>query len=230
MHRIVEPVVMPSLRRLSAGAALCLLTICLGGCHSGAPRSTSVDRTPFASIQFSPNAEPLTGGPLGHPKCEEALTGWFDRVDTNHDGVIDRDEFLADARLQFNRMDRHHAGYVTAFDLSEFRAPYESPPGSDAYPPESDRRGGVGSADGPNGHPGGSGGGSEDRARAMLLQRGPSVDTRADPVMSADKTLSFKVTLEDFVAQANDVFNGLDAAHDGRVTRSSVLAICEKPK
>ena len=62
------------------------------------------------SVIFSPNGEPLSGGTLGHPSCVEAIAGWFDRVDTNHDGIIDRNELLADARIQFLRMDRDGDG------------------------------------------------------------------------------------------------------------------------
>jgi len=161
----------------------------------------------------------LSGGPLGHPKCEEALSGWFDRIDANHDGVIDRSEFLADSQAQFARMDLHHAGYVTSGDLSEFRAPYESAPLEARAAEDSSGRRRSGD--------GGIGGPRDDSGRGAP-PRGPSVDTRADPVMSADKTLSFKVTLADFMAQANDIFNGLDHNHDDRVTRDAVLASCIK--
>src|SRR5208283_1509137 len=80
------------------------------------------------------------------------------------------------------------------------------------------------------GSPGGGTGSDRNDNTRRSSQRGPSVDTRADPVMSADKTLSFKVTLEDFIAQANDIFNGLDHNHDGRVTREAVLGTCPKQK
>lgn len=212
-------------RRLKSTILFCLLAVALDGCHGGGSPN---DRQTPVRIQFSPNAEPLSGGPLGHPKCEEALSGWFDRIDANHDGVIDRTEFLADSRQQFERMDLHHAGYVTSGDLSEFRAPYESAPGADGLPLE-DRQ--QGATEGPSGRRrsgNGEMGGPRDDSGRGSPPRGPSVDTRADPVMSADKTLSFKVTLADFMAQANDVFNGLDRNHDGRVTRDAVIATCIK--
>jgi Ca2+-binding EF-hand superfamily protein len=216
---------MPMRRRLRTATALGLAALALAGCHGGGSQPSAGNRLTVAGIQFSPNAEPLSGGPLGHPKCEEALSAWFDRTDANHDGAIDREEFLADARRQFDRMDRHHAGYVTSADLSAFRAPYESPPEpdqrSDALSSEDSGRRRPGGIPG-----GGMGSGSGNGGRGSP-QRGPSVDTRDDPVMSADKSLSFKVTLEDFIAQANDLFNGLDRNHDGRVTRDAVLEGCK---
>ncbi|HXP98405.1 MAG TPA: hypothetical protein VN809_16955 [Telmatospirillum sp.] len=206
--------------------ALCLAAVTLGGCFGG--RSGPPERAPAVRIQFSPNAEPLSGGPLGQPKCEDALSGWFDRVDANHDGTIDRDEFLADARLQFNRMDRHHAGYVTAADLSEFRAPYEPPQAAEG--PADGQYGDQRASDGSSGRRSSQGGVGGMFGGRSSQQRGLSVDTRADPVMSADKTLSFKVTSEEFIAQANDLFNGLDHNHDGRLTRDTVLGSCVKVK
>ncbi len=211
-------------RRLRSIVFLGLVAVALGGCHRG---GSSNDRPPpAASIRFSPNAEPLSGGPLGHPKCEEALAGWFDRTDADHDGVIDRAEFLADSQRQFDRMDQHHAGYVTSGDLSIFRAPYESVPGADDLPSETGPRDQQDSPGRRRDGGGPNGGTREGNGGAGSPPRDPIVDTRADPVMSADKTLSFKVTLADFLAQANDIFNGLDHNHDGRVTRDMVLGTC----
>ncbi len=169
-------------------------------------------------IIFSPNAEPLSGGPLGHPKCRDAIGAWFERVDGNHDGIIDRGEFLLDTQAQFERMDIHHAGYVTPADLSEYRAPYEPAGGGDSdigEPPPSERPSG-----GANEHHRAGGGG-----RAPT--RSPGVDTRADPVMSADKNLNFKVTEADFLIHANEVFVSLNSGHDERLTRDQVFTLCK---
>jgi len=80
---------------------------------------------PLDGPAVSPNAEPLSGGILGYPDCDEAMAKWFDRVDTNHDGVIDHVEFLADARAQFARMDIDHDGFITADELTTYRMPYQ---------------------------------------------------------------------------------------------------------
>lgn len=207
-------------RRLSRGMAV-LGVILLAGAIAGCAGRDSRDHVRPPSLRpilFSPNAEPLSGGPLGHPACEEAMSAWFDRVDANHDGVIDRTEFLTDARQQFERMDRHKAGYVTAADLSDYRAPYE--PQSTPVVPLNDPLASPSPYDRARG-------GTTSRPLPGAL-RGPEVDTRADPVMSADKSLNFKVTTADFMAQAEEIFAGLDHNHDGRVTRDAVVAGCSK--
>ena len=75
-------------------------------------------------VIYSPTGEPLSGGPLGHPVCVEAMGNWFDRVDANHDGSIDRREYLDEARRQFAAMDLDKAGSLTPSELAQYRAPY----------------------------------------------------------------------------------------------------------
>lgn len=197
------------LSRILLMAAIAGLAACGGGRYPPPP-------TRGNGILFSPNGEPLSGGPLGRPKCQQAIADWFSRTDRNHDGVIDLDEFLADNQEQFARMDVHHAGYVTAADLSEFRAPYESGPG--AMP--------GGGGDGPSA--GGSPGKGPGANGGRNGPRGPLVDTRADPVMSADKSLSFKVTAQDFTAHGREVFAELNASHDGRLTAGQAQTSCKE--
>jgi hypothetical protein len=199
--------------------AVIALSALLGACR-GHPEGGRQRVAP--PIVYSPNAEPLTGGPLGHPACEEALSAWFLRVDTNHDGTIDLGEFMADAATQFDRMDLYHSGFVTAADLSTYRAPYDGgvtyfdvPPPDTGTPDEKKPRSLPGSH------------AFEDSAGKDRSTRGPLVDTRADPVMSADKSLSFKVTRDEFLAQqSHEVFPSLDRNHDGRITREAVFATC----
>lgn len=75
-------------------------------------------------VIFSPTGEPLSGGRLGHPACNDAIGKWFDRVDANHDGVIDRHEYFEDARRQFAAMDLDKTGLLTPSELAEYRAAY----------------------------------------------------------------------------------------------------------
>jgi len=161
---------------------------------------------------YSPNGEPLNGGPLGQPKCPEALSQWFDRMDGARRGGIDRDQFLADARVQFDRMDLDHDGAITPAELTAFRLAYAQP-----EPPRPHL--------GPSG---GDSGGERSRERSQPRTAPHSQET-ADPVMSADTGLHFRVTRDEFMAQAGEIFAKLDVKHDGLVTREAVVARCNRP-
>jgi len=78
-------------------------------------------------LLFSPNGEPITGGPLGQRPCAEAMGDWFDRLDSQHRDAISREAFLADARAQFAKMDLDHDGWITPAELSIYREPYTPP-------------------------------------------------------------------------------------------------------
>jgi hypothetical protein len=159
---------------------------------------------------YSPNGEPLNGGPLGFPKCDEALSQWFDRMDTSHHG-IDRAQFLADARAQFDRMDLDHDGTITPSELTTFRMAYPQPepprPRMSGGPPQDGER-------------------SRDRPQPRTA---PHSMEPADPVMSADTGLHFRVTRAEFMAQAGEIFAKLDTKHDGLLTRSAVQSGCTRP-
>jgi len=100
--------------------AVALLASCGHGDDDDAPKG--VPRL------YSPNGEPLNGGPLGFPSCETAMSRWFDRTDRDHDGTIDLAEFLADARRQFALMDLDKDGVLTPAELAAYRLPYEGEP------------------------------------------------------------------------------------------------------
>ncbi len=150
---------------------------------------------------YSPNGEPLSGGPLGRPSCKDALSGWYDRVAATHGGTIDLTTFLADTRRQFAAMDLDHDGLITPAELSSYRAPYAVavPRDPKARPSELGRR-----------RPEDSGVGAD----------------RADPVMIADVTLRNQVSLPDFLAYENRKFAELNTSHTGVLRREEVLATC----
>lgn len=103
-----------SLATMLLVAAACLLAACA--------KPTIDDHGRL--VIYSPTGEPLSGGPLGHPACKDAIGKWFARVDANHDGVIDRREYLDDATRQFAVMDLDRTGLLTPSELAEYRAPY----------------------------------------------------------------------------------------------------------
>ena len=202
--------------------ALALVLSC-AGCSS--PREIH-HRDAGPTVLYSPNGEPLSGGPLGQPSCETALAGWFNRIDANHDGALDRQEYLADARAQFQKMDIGHDGYITASKLTVYRAPFEEGPPVAveerdrplAPPPEAEQ-----------GHRRGHGPAEAPPPQAARQPTPRTADGLEDPVMSADRSLSFKVSLEDFLAHAEEVFAQMDAAHSDRLTLAAVQNRCPKP-
>ena len=212
------------LRRVSV-IALALVALGLAGCGGlggGAPPPESTRHR----IIYGPNAEPLSGGPLGSGKCAEALSAWFDRLDVGHTGAIGLPAFLADAQAQFARMDLNHDGFVTPDELSVYRRPFlvgrEDDPPPPAQAVDSEPTGWGRRGQSPE-RPQPGGGGNLDR---QYRSSSPPVDISADPVMSADTKLNFKVSTDDFLAQAKDVFRGLNAAHDGRLSRAEVMSWC----
>ena len=176
-------------------------------------------------VVYSPNGEPLSGGAMGRLSCVEAIAAWFDRVDANHDGIVDLNELLADARVQFARMDLDNDGAIYPSELLTFRSTYQGP---------ARRTNNVGVPD----SPAEVNAGEMARLKAMGYAAGivtaddpykkkyEAVADVSDPVMSADTNLDFKVTLDEFVAQAKDLYKRIDADHDGKVERFEMMTAC----
>jgi hypothetical protein len=165
-------------------------------------------RRQFGEILYSPNGEPLAGGALGPPDCDAAMARWLRRVDRDHNGTIERDELLADARRQFAAMDLDHDSFVTPPELQAYRAPFVREERGRARPPET----AAGERPVPR------------RDAGERENRGSS--DRLDPVMSADSSLRNKVSEADFLAQAERRFRLIDANHDGRLDESELVKAC----
>ncbi|HUK58740.1 MAG TPA: hypothetical protein VLV50_05865 [Stellaceae bacterium] len=182
----------PVRRALAALAALALAS-----CGILSDEQKAVRASPL----YSPNGEPLSGGPLGEPTCEAALGRWFDRVAAGS-GRIDESAFLGDANRQFAAMDIDKTGALTPAELARYRAPYINPKAR----PRDERE--------------------EERAREEGRGPPPQEDIE-DPVMVADTELRNRVTRDQFLAYVRRNFAALDADHDGRLERSEVLATCQ---
>jgi Ca2+-binding EF-hand superfamily protein len=187
----------------------------LTGCSSDDSGPVMVDKkTPPTYMLYSPNAEPLNGGPLGKPSCEQAMNGWFDRISAGS-GHISQQIFLSDAQLQFKRMDIDHNGYIVSEELDRFRLPFrQQPPAALPEDPDSKKSGK-------------SHGKHKDKEKAARSD--PSL-SMSDPVMSADTNLDFKVTPEEFMQQAQNIFTKLDTNHDGMLDRREIITLCEPQK
>jgi len=195
----------PILRRLLCLSLCTALLACSGPDRSGPPK---------AVLLFSPNGEPITGGPLGQRPCAEAMGIWFDHLDSQHRDALSREAFLADARAQFAKMDLDHDGWITPAELSIYREPYTPP----AEPVR--RRPSAPPSDGPNG------GGPERREQNAAPPPARSSIIQEDPVMAADLGLKFRVSLDDFLTQAGEVFDRLDRSHKGSLNRADAVASC----
>jgi Ca2+-binding EF-hand superfamily protein len=184
-----------------------MVTLTLGGC--GAQDTVGPTQEALRKLRiFSPNGEPLNGGKLGHPDCADAMGTWFDRVDTNHDGFIEMDEFLADAQRQFNAMDLNHDGVITPPELAQYRLPYGPAP---AFAP-------IGEA-----MPQKPADDSDSRSKSG---RGDIGNDTADPVMLADLRQRNEISLNDFTTYARRHFAELDRGHTGQLTKSEVDTEC----
>jgi len=194
------------LRRAALVGTWILGAAALGACGGGRDRT---ERGP-PPTPISPNGEPLVAGGTG-ASCEMVLGQWFDAADLNHDGILDSAEFLADAMRWFAVMDINHDGAVTPDELTTLRlklVPPVAPPkrGSEEERAERGDRGGF-------------------LGFGERSPRRPS--ERPDPVMSADLNLDNRVSAEEFRAQSERVFAGLDRKRDGRLAKDEVMVGCQ---
>ena len=166
-------------------------------------------------LLYSPNGDPLNGGPLGKPTCQDAMARWFDRVDTNHDAAITEPEFLVDASAQFQRMDIDKKGYLVSEEVERFRMPYReisvAAPAEETDSTPAPARGRGRRHNGEN---------SGDKKTEM--------EGGLDFVMSADTNLDYKVTPDEFMAHARKKFTELDSDRNDSLNKMEVSATCEQ--
>ncbi len=168
---------------------------------------------------ISPAGEPFRAAP-GAPY---PVVDWFNGADTNHDGALSRDEFVADAVRFFNLLDADHNGVIDGFEISY----YENRIAPEIIGGEapSTRRG-------PRGLGQDESGGDDD----MLAHRKPQgtnmlqgaslygLIAEPEPVMAADSNFDRRITKDEAIKAAKTRFALLDTNKDG------VLKLDELPK
>jgi hypothetical protein len=169
--------------------------------------------TPLAEAQLfiSPCGEPFRSK-AGEPY---PVVAWFEKVDTNKDGHIDRAEFRADAEAFFKVLDRDHDGVIDDAEVSY----YEHQIVPEVMDGQQSSR--------------------LDGARVILaaLAQDESSSNKvreddlpfqgagaygllndAEPVRAADRDFSGHIRLSDFLARADHNFDALDEGGRGYLT------------
>ncbi|MEC4589634.1 MULTISPECIES: EF-hand domain-containing protein [Nitrospirillum] len=168
------------------------------------------------------------GQTLGRTTSEDAakvsLRAWFNRVDTNQDGKLSREEFQAEADAVFTHYDLNGDGALNVTELEKVRRAdrmalmgHGGPEGGPHGEP-----GGGGPGDAPGAGPEGASpdappGGGRGRG-GMGGGIGGGGRGGVDPIMAADTNLDFRVTRDEFRAYARALFEVIDANHDGQLT------------
>jgi Ca2+-binding EF-hand superfamily protein len=232
---------MQTLTRLRAACILMFAALSLAACASGppqdgprgdwgkAPRRPPSDedagpRPPRRQVFISPAGEPFRAA-AGEPY---PVALWFAGADANHDGVLTRDEFVADALRFFAVLDADHNGVIDGFEVSNYEtqiAPEILGAFRDAGPGS---RGGGQGAGGPpgggrgrGGPPGGGGGGKRGGGGPMggMLQGATPYSLLAEPqpVMGADADFDRRITRDEAAKAARSRFALLDTDGDGRL-------------
>ena len=180
---------------------------------------------------ISPAGEPFRT-PRGEPY---PVAIWFARADTDHDGIIDREEFVADA-LAFNaRLDTDHDGFIDGFEVADYEknvAPEILSPldrGDESHRAvvtDIGRKPFIGLPK------------AVDRGVAYGSSRNGAglygLINEVQPVMAQDSDLDRRIDIKEVVIAARDRFRILDKDGDGKLTldtlpRTPFQAILEAP-
>lgn len=172
----------------SALIFLCLLLPLAALAQPGPPR-----------VFVSPSGEPFHDG----ASAEGGFEVWFARVDANHDGRIDREEFRADAMLYFKVLDTNGDGVIDGFEI----AAYEK-----SVAPELDI--------------GGQGFARDGAARAGVA----ALLSEPEPVSGADVNLDSRITMAEWLAAADRRFDMLDPKHLGYLTHDGLKALLPRTR
>ena len=160
------------------------------------------------AVFLSPSGEPFRPT----KEAPSPFDAWFDQADANHDGVIDRAEFRADAIRFFKRLDTDGDGVIDGFELNAYEtqvvpeliAAYEGAITGERPPERGGKRGGKRDGGGPK------------RIQRLLDE--------AEPVSGADYHLDGKVTLAEWIEAADARFDLLDVGKTGKLTREALKA------
>jgi len=166
---------------------------------------------------ISPAGEPFrvqAGGPY-------PVAAWFAGADADHDGALTRDEFVADALRFFDRLDGDHNGVIDGFEVSA----YETQVAPEILQGFQGGEGPGARGGGPRGK-GGFGGGRRGGGGSMggILQGATPYSLLAEPqpVMASDGDFDRRVTRAEATKAAKARFTLLDTDGDGRLRQATL--------
>jgi Ca2+-binding EF-hand superfamily protein len=186
---------------------------------------------PRERLFLSPSGEPFRPQP-GAPEPFEA---WFAQADANHDGVIDRAEFRADATRFFKRVDTNGDGMIDGFEVAAYERNIVPELGDEAEGRFPADPGEAHAQDGDHDHGGGDGGhhGGRDGGKGGHGAPGPRGLTQLldepEPVSGADFELDGHITFAEWMRATDQRFDLLDTAKTGRLTHDQLKALLLKP-
>jgi hypothetical protein len=179
-------------------------------------------RQPRRSLFISPAGEPFRA----EPGAPYPVAVWFAGADADHDGALTRDEFVADALRFFDRIDGDHNGVIDGFEVSTYEtqvAPeiLQGFQGGGEGPGLRGRGGPRGQGGPGGGRRGGGGGGKRGGGGPMggMLQGAAPYSLLAEPqpVMASDGDFDRRITRAEATKAAKARFALLDTDGDGRL-------------
>jgi hypothetical protein len=233
---------MHTFSRLRATCILMFAALCLGACASGPPQdgprgdwgraprprppgegeAGGPPRQPRRSLFISPAGEPFRA----EPGAPYPVAVWFAGADADHDGVLTREEFVADSLRFFDKIDGDHNGVVDGFEVSAyetqvapeilqgFQGGGEGPGARGQGGPRG--QGGGHRGGGPRGGGGGKRGGG--LMGGMLQGATPySLLAEPEPVMASDGDFDRRITRAEAAKAAKARFALLDKDGDGKL-------------
>jgi len=183
------------------------------------------DPGPRPSLFVSPAGEPFRSGP-GEPY---PVAAWFKAADTDGDGKLTRDEFVADSARFFQTLDRNHDGVIDGFELkayetqvfpelTEERNPQLRPQGSNSSTFGNEAGPNRGRRRDPDAGQGGLARGGPNGGIGLLTQANGAAPYgllgEREPVAGADLDINGRITLNNFKTRAAQRFAILDV--DGK--------------
>lgn len=163
-------------------------------------------RQPRRSLFISPAGEPFRA----EPGAPYPVAAWFAGADTDHDGALTRDEFVVDALRFFDRIDGDHNGVVDGFEVSTYETRV-APEILQGFQGGGESQGMRGDGSRGQGGPGGGRRGGGGPMGGMLQGATPySLLAEPQPVMASDGDFDRRITRAEATKAAKARFALLD--------------------